>query len=85
VVVMVVVMMVMAGGKCGRAGKHHQKENCSENLFHGSHPSRVDFVTEAPCRTSNQESNEGKTEDENLLVRLSFRRSGFLGNWTRKA
>jgi hypothetical protein len=64
VVVMVVVMMVMASGKSGRAGEHHQKQNCSENPFHGSHPSRVDFATKAPCRTSNQESNEGKTEAE---------------------
>jgi hypothetical protein len=27
VVVTVVVVMVMTGGKCGRAGEHHQKQN----------------------------------------------------------
>jgi hypothetical protein len=41
VVVMVVVVMVMAGGKCGRACENHQEQNCSENLFHGPHPSRT--------------------------------------------
>jgi hypothetical protein len=48
VVVMVVVMVVMASGKGGWAGEYHQKQNCSENLFHGRHPSRIDLVTEAP-------------------------------------
>jgi hypothetical protein len=62
--VMMVVVMVMASGKSGRAGEDHQEENYRENSFHGSHPSRVDFVTEAPCRISNQESNEGKTDNE---------------------
>jgi hypothetical protein len=62
--VMVVVMMVMAGGKSGRAGKHHQEQNYRENLFHGPHPSRTEFVTEAPCSGSNQESYGERTEDE---------------------
>jgi len=46
VVMMVVVVMVMACRKCGRGGKHHQEQNSSENLLHGTHPSRVGLVTE---------------------------------------
>jgi len=33
VVVMVMAMMVVAGGE-SRGGKHHQKQGCGENLFH---------------------------------------------------
>jgi hypothetical protein len=57
VVVMVVVVMVVASSKSCRAGENHQKQNYRENLFHGTHPSRTEFVTEAPCGTSNQKRN----------------------------
>jgi hypothetical protein len=67
-VVMVVVVMVVCR-KCGRAGEHHQKQNYRENPLHGSHPSRIEFATEAPCRISYQESNEGRQEDEASAVR----------------
>ena len=38
VVVMVMTMMVTAGGEC-RGGKHHQKQGCSEDLFHAKNAS----------------------------------------------
>jgi len=47
VVVLVMVVMMMAGGKSGRAGKHHQKQNSSENPFHGWHPSKIRFAAKA--------------------------------------
>jgi hypothetical protein len=39
VVMMVVAMMVTAGGEC-RGGKHHQKQGCSEKLFHAKNVAR---------------------------------------------
>jgi hypothetical protein len=39
VVVMVMTMMVTAGGEC-RGGKHHQKQGCSEKLFHAKNVAR---------------------------------------------
>jgi hypothetical protein len=36
---MVVTMMVTTGGEC-RGGKHHQKQGCSENLFHAKNVAR---------------------------------------------
>jgi hypothetical protein len=38
-VMMVVAMMVTRGGEC-RGGKHHQKQGCSENLFHAKNVTR---------------------------------------------
>jgi len=40
VVMMVVTMMVTAGGEC-RGGKHHQKQGCSEKLFHAKNVARL--------------------------------------------
>jgi len=47
VMVMMVVVMVMAGGESGWAGKHREEQNYCENLFHGWHPSRIEQPAEA--------------------------------------
>jgi hypothetical protein len=71
VVVMVVVVMVMSSGKSGGAGKHHQEQNCGENLFHGRHPSRIELATEASCRTPVSK------EQREYQQRSGVRRSAF--------
>jgi len=40
VVMMVVAMMVTRTGEC-RGGKHHQKQGCSEDLFHATNVART--------------------------------------------
>jgi hypothetical protein len=40
VMMMVVAIMVTAGGEC-RGGKHHQKQGCSKNLFHAKNVART--------------------------------------------
>jgi hypothetical protein len=40
VVMMVMAMMVTAGGEC-RGGKHHQKQGCGKNLFHAKNVART--------------------------------------------
>jgi|HubBroStandDraft_2_1064218.scaffolds.fasta_scaffold1012475_2 hypothetical protein len=54
VVMMVVTMMVTAGGE-SRSGKHHQKQGSSEDLFHATN---VAWTTRRekciPCRASRE-------------------------------
>jgi hypothetical protein len=78
VVVMVVVVMVVCR-KCGRTGEHHQEQNYAENLLHGWHPSRIEFLTKATCLNSYQKNNEGRDQ------KARRRRPGILGNSTQEA
>ncbi|MFZ0304299.1 MAG: hypothetical protein WAL75_16525 [Terracidiphilus sp.] len=78
VVMMVVVMMMVTGCKSRWAGEHRQEQNYRENLFHERHPSRIELVTEAPCRTSHQENNEGGDRTGRRMPFQPFiRRSSF--------
>jgi hypothetical protein len=56
--VMMVVVMMVTSGKSGRTGEHHQEKSYSENLFHGLHPSRLEFASEGRRRASYLKRNE---------------------------
>jgi hypothetical protein len=77
-VVMVVALMMMVPGSESRAGKHHQQQNGSENLFHETNLARVRSPEKMlDVMASNQERGrrallEGTSEQVDVLKGHDF-------------